>query len=205
MKTGEPKPGPNKIQSVDLNLRVKTLLNRNLLLNPVVIASVVWLSVVSLYAMHLSKILVYSTEDVIVTSLWIWIPIAIVSVLFYAFRGMALPISRSKNDRWQPGLDRIEKRLKSALNDVAEDLAEEDETKEMIEIAKASLRKSGIPLTFLYVKAFQKGIDMMNYAIRKTDGDRETIAKVAIAMEIWEKIESKKVKKQAEDSIKGLQ
>jgi oligosaccharide repeat unit polymerase len=112
MKTGEPKPGPNKIQSVDLNLRVKTSLNRNLLLNPVVIASIVWLSVVSLYAMHLSKILVYSTEDVIVTSLWIWIPIAIVSVLFYAFRGMALSISRSKNDRWQPGLDRIEKRLK---------------------------------------------------------------------------------------------
>src|SRR5258708_5331401 len=104
MKTGESKPGPNKTQSVDLSLRVKTLLNRNLLLNPVVIASVVWLSVVSLYAMHLSKILVYSTEDVIVTSLWIWIPIAIVSALFYAFRGMALSISPSTNDLWQPDL-----------------------------------------------------------------------------------------------------
>jgi oligosaccharide repeat unit polymerase len=112
MKTGESKPGPNKTQSVDLKLVVKALSNRNLLLNPIVIASVVWLSVVSLYAMHLSKILVYSTEDVVVTSLWIWIPIAIVSVLFYAFRGMALSISRSKNDRWQPDLDRIEKRLK---------------------------------------------------------------------------------------------
>jgi oligosaccharide repeat unit polymerase len=112
MKTGESKPGPNKTQSVDLKLVVKALSNRNLLLNPIVIASVVWLSVVSLYAMHLSKILVYSTEDVVVTSLWIWIPIAIVSVLFYAFRGMALSISRSKNDRWQPNLDRIEKRLK---------------------------------------------------------------------------------------------
>jgi oligosaccharide repeat unit polymerase len=112
MKTGESKTGPNKTQSVDLKLVVKALSNRNLLLNPIVIASVVWLSVVSLYAMHLSKILVYSTEDVVVTSLWIWIPIAIVSVLFYAFRGMALSISRSKNDRWQPDLDRIEKRLK---------------------------------------------------------------------------------------------
>lgn len=112
MKTGESKTGPNKTQSVDLKLVVKALSNRNLLLNPIVIASVVWLSVVSLYAMHLSKILVYSTEDVVVTSLWIWIPIAIVSVLFYAFRGMALSISRSKNDRWQPNLDRIEKRLK---------------------------------------------------------------------------------------------
>ena len=112
MKTGESKPGPNKTQSVDLNLRVKTLLNRNLLLNPVVIASVVWLSVVSLYAMHLSNILVYSTEDVIVTSLWIWIPIAIVSALFYAFRGMALSISPSTSDLWQPDLYRIEKRLK---------------------------------------------------------------------------------------------
>jgi oligosaccharide repeat unit polymerase len=114
MKTGEskPGPGPNKPQSIDLNLRVKALLNRNLLLNPVVIASVVWLSVFSLYAMHLSKILVYSTEDVIVTSLWIWIPIVIVAVLFYAFRRMALSISLGTSDLWQPDLYRIEKRLK---------------------------------------------------------------------------------------------
>jgi oligosaccharide repeat unit polymerase len=112
MKTGESKPASNKSQSIDLNLRVKTLSNRNLLLNPLVIASIVWLSVVSLYAMHLSKILVYSTQDVIETSLWIWIPIAIISVLFYAFRGMAMSISQSKSDQWQPDLDRIEKRLK---------------------------------------------------------------------------------------------
>jgi len=111
MKVRKPEFDSHETLSVDIGLRVKALLNRSLLLNPVVIASIVWISVVSLYSMHLSKILVYSTEDVVRASLWIWIPVATVVILFCALRRMA-PSLQNGSGRWQPNLSLIERRLR---------------------------------------------------------------------------------------------
>jgi hypothetical protein len=55
MKKGEGKSNSSKPRVIDLNLHVGSLLDRSLLLNPVVIASAVWGSVISLYSMHLSS------------------------------------------------------------------------------------------------------------------------------------------------------
>jgi oligosaccharide repeat unit polymerase len=112
MRARESKPDPHSIQSADLELRVKTQVNTTLLLNPVVIASLVWVSVVGLYALHLSKILVYATDDVVVISLWIWLPVAIVATLFWALRRMTLSSSCGSSGKWHPNLNLLEKRLK---------------------------------------------------------------------------------------------
>lgn len=95
-----------------ISQKVKALLNRNVLLNPLTIASAVWIGVCLLYAMHLSKILIYSTGDVIAASLWIWIPIAIVVLLFNAFQGMLSSFPINRRSQWQPDLGLIERRLR---------------------------------------------------------------------------------------------
>src|SRR5271154_5874075 len=50
----------------------------SLLLHPLTIFSVVWLGVVFLYSMHLSKLLLYPTQQVIKIVLIIWAPFAFV-------------------------------------------------------------------------------------------------------------------------------
>lgn len=52
-----------------------------MLLHPLVVFSIVWLGVVLLYSLHLSKLLLYSTQEVAKTVFVIWIPFA--AVVFY--------------------------------------------------------------------------------------------------------------------------
>ena len=112
MKARESKPDLPKARNAGPRFRVKTQFNRTFLLNPVVIASIVWASVVGLYSMHLSKILVYSTEDVVAISLWIWVPVTVVALLFWALSEMTLSFSRNDGGKWQPDFNLVEKRLR---------------------------------------------------------------------------------------------
>jgi oligosaccharide repeat unit polymerase len=111
MRAKKPK-SENVTRNENVNFRAGELQNKTLLLHPVVIASAVWVSVVSLYSMHLSKILVYSTEEVVAAALWIWIPIVVVAFLFSTFRRMALVSPENAHGKWQPDLDLIERRLR---------------------------------------------------------------------------------------------
>jgi hypothetical protein len=52
-----------------------------MLLHPLVVFSIVWLGVVLLYSLHLSKLLLYSTQEVAKTVFVIWILFA--AVVFY--------------------------------------------------------------------------------------------------------------------------
>jgi oligosaccharide repeat unit polymerase len=58
----------------------------SLLLHPLTIFSVVWLGVVCLYSMHLSKLLLYPTQQVVKITLIIWIPFAAVVLVYTLFR-----------------------------------------------------------------------------------------------------------------------
>jgi oligosaccharide repeat unit polymerase len=112
MRAKKPKSEMHVTQNGNVNLRARELQNKTPLLHPVVIASAVWISVVSLYSLHLSKILVYSTEEAVVAAIWIWIPIVVVAFLFSTFRSMALFSPENAHSKWQPDLDLIERRLR---------------------------------------------------------------------------------------------
>jgi oligosaccharide repeat unit polymerase len=62
-----------------------TLAKRTILLHPLVVFSLVWFSVVFLYSLHLSKLLLYSTNEVISVTAFIWVPFAAVILAFGAF------------------------------------------------------------------------------------------------------------------------
>lgn len=47
---------------------------RSLLLHPLVVASLIWVTVSSLYILHLSKILLFTRDEVISTTLVLWLP-----------------------------------------------------------------------------------------------------------------------------------
>lgn len=58
----------------------------SLLLHPLTIFSIVWLGVVFLYSMHLSKLLLYPTQQVVNIALIIWAPFAFVVLVYTLFR-----------------------------------------------------------------------------------------------------------------------
>jgi oligosaccharide repeat unit polymerase len=112
MSAGKSKSGTRAIQGGNVNLRAKLVQHKTLLLNPVVVASAVWLGVVLLYTLHLSKILVYSTEEVIEAALWIWVPIALVALFYSGARSAAFSFATNDHSKWQPDLELIERRLR---------------------------------------------------------------------------------------------
>jgi oligosaccharide repeat unit polymerase len=61
-------------------------------LHPLTVFSVVWLGVVFLYSLHLSKLLLYSTQEVIETVLVIWTPFAAVIVACMYFRHLLIRV-----------------------------------------------------------------------------------------------------------------
>jgi oligosaccharide repeat unit polymerase len=66
----------------------------SLLLHPLVVFSFVWLGVVFLYSLHLSKLLLYSTQEVTKLVLVIWVPFAVVvliSVFFHRLLSFLRP------------------------------------------------------------------------------------------------------------------
>ncbi|MEO6911246.1 MAG: O-antigen polymerase [Edaphobacter sp.] len=69
-----------------------------ILLHPLIIFSAVWLGVVFLYSLHLSKLLLFSTQEVTKTVLFIWVPFAVVVLAYSLFRCILLwlyPASRT--------------------------------------------------------------------------------------------------------------
>jgi hypothetical protein len=94
-------------------VRVNIKPNKALLvLHPLVIASFVWLGVALLYSMHLSKLLIYSTEEVIEAALWIWVPIVAATFFFNAIREISPSYSHRMSGEWEPDLELLEHRLK---------------------------------------------------------------------------------------------
>jgi oligosaccharide repeat unit polymerase len=63
-----------------------------LLLHPLTVFSVVWLGVVFLYSLHLSKILLYTTQEVVKTVLVIWVPFAAVTLAYTFFRHILIHV-----------------------------------------------------------------------------------------------------------------
>jgi oligosaccharide repeat unit polymerase len=63
-----------------------------LLLHPLTVFSVVWLGVVFLYSLHLSKILLYTTQEVVKTVLVIWAPFAAVTLVYTFFRHILIRV-----------------------------------------------------------------------------------------------------------------
>ena len=61
----------------------------SILLHPLVAFSIVWLGVVFLYSLHLSKLLLYSTQEVIRIVLVIWVPFAAVTPASEHFQGVS--------------------------------------------------------------------------------------------------------------------
>ncbi len=64
-------------------------------LHPLVIFSIVWLGVISLYSLHLSKLLIYSTPVVTKLVLVIWVPFATVILVSIFFRRILISIRSS--------------------------------------------------------------------------------------------------------------
>ncbi|MBB5057279.1 oligosaccharide repeat unit polymerase [Granulicella aggregans] len=79
------------------------------MLHPVAIFSAVWLGVVSLYSLHLSKLLLYTTYETSRVVLWIWAPFALAAIAYlpvrkvlsarYPLRHSIQPIHLSSLDR----------------------------------------------------------------------------------------------------------
>lgn len=58
---------------------------RSLLLHPLIVFSAVWLFVVSLYALHLSKLLLYTSKEVVTVAAFIWVPFFAVAAIYTSF------------------------------------------------------------------------------------------------------------------------
>lgn len=73
-----------------------------MLLHPIVVFSGVWFAVAFLYALHLSSLLLYTTDQVIRVTCYIWIPFALivaVYAIFHHFTDWAYPP--------KPGIDKV--------------------------------------------------------------------------------------------------
>src|ERR1700730_17529024 len=81
MSTPRSRQRPSKYPDLLLSLQTPSLL-----LHPLAIFSIVWIGVVLLYSMHLSKLLLYSTQEVVKVVLIIWIPFAFVILACTLFR-----------------------------------------------------------------------------------------------------------------------
>jgi oligosaccharide repeat unit polymerase len=71
------------------------------LLHPVLVLSVVWLTVVGLYSLHLSHLLQYSNQEVIEVTSYILLPFIAAALLLSAlhhFTSLAYPADRTKRD-----------------------------------------------------------------------------------------------------------
>jgi len=62
----------------------------SLLLHPLVIFSAVWLGVIGLYSLHLSKLLQYSTQEAVTAVLYVWAPFAGITLFCSALRQFTL-------------------------------------------------------------------------------------------------------------------
>ena len=71
----------------------------SLLLHPLMVFSIVWLGVVFLYSLHLSKLLLFSTQEVVKTILIIWVPFATVALIYSFLRHVLVslyPVPRTR-------------------------------------------------------------------------------------------------------------
>ncbi len=84
---------------------------RTLLLHPFIVFSGVWLTVVFLYSMHLSNLLLYSTSDVIGVTSYIWLPFVAVLALYTTFHNFTKLAYRPRQNLRRFNLDLLERRL----------------------------------------------------------------------------------------------
>lgn len=84
---------------------------RSLLLHPLVVFSGVWLSVVSLYALHLSRLLLYPSNEVVTVAAFIWIPFFAVAAVYTSFHRITELAYPSKPKAMHVDVNLLERRL----------------------------------------------------------------------------------------------
>lgn len=84
-------------------------------LHPFVIFSAVWIGVVFLYSLHLSKLLLYSTFETGRLILSIWLPFAVVVLMFVSLRKILVAKYHVARRREPVKLSRIDRRLTIAF------------------------------------------------------------------------------------------
>lgn len=89
----------------------QSLQKPSLLLHPLTIFSVVWLGVVFLYSMHLSKLLLYPTQQVVKIVVIIWAPFASVVLVYTLFRHILVWLYPSFRKLPTANFTRLERRL----------------------------------------------------------------------------------------------
>jgi oligosaccharide repeat unit polymerase len=84
---------------------------RTVLLHPIAVFSAVWLSVVLLYSLHLSRLLLYSTSEVLSATSYIWVPFVTIVVLYSAFHHMNRLAYRPEATKQCIDFELLERRL----------------------------------------------------------------------------------------------
>lgn len=87
----------------------------SILLHPCVIVLLTWSTVAFLYSLHLSKLLLYDTGDVVRAFLLIVLPVLIVSSIFYIVRTRVADEARHFSVRPGPPLEVMRRRLAQCL------------------------------------------------------------------------------------------
>jgi oligosaccharide repeat unit polymerase len=85
--------------------------NRTFLLHPFIIFSVVWITVVFLYSLHLSKLLRYPTGEVVRVTGYIWLPFGGVIVAYTAFHHFTKLAFHSRPETDRIDIDLLKRRL----------------------------------------------------------------------------------------------
>jgi oligosaccharide repeat unit polymerase len=93
-----------KMKSLPLN-------KRRTLLHPFMVFSCVWFTVVFLYSLHLSNLLLYSTQEVVVATGYIWIPFLGVIALYTAYHHWMKLAYRPRAQMRVINLGLVERRL----------------------------------------------------------------------------------------------
>ncbi len=83
----------------------------SILLHPLVAFSIVWLGVVFLYSLHLSKLLLYSTQEVTRIVLVIWVPFAAVTLIGVFSRRVLIFLRSSHHKLATPDFEALERKL----------------------------------------------------------------------------------------------
>jgi len=85
--------------------------DKTFLLHPFTVFSIVWLTVVFLYSLHLSKLLRYSTSEVVRVTGYIWLPFVGVIFAYTAFHHFTKLAYRPRPDAVRVNFDLLERRL----------------------------------------------------------------------------------------------
>lgn len=92
--------------------KTSQLNNRTFLLHPLIIFSTVWLTVVFLYSLHLSRLLRYSTNEVVRVTGYIWLPFVGVILAYTAFHHFTKLAFHPRPDATRLNFDLLERRLR---------------------------------------------------------------------------------------------